>query len=195
MSNIMQVRIESTRPLLMQAETLANPLGAATKAHKAVAGKRKKSDDDYLWLLESEWRNSMYHHVKIGPYLPAINIDACIAEAAKAFKQGKLVKQAVAVLSDQAPLQYEGPRDIKKMYGDGSSEFVDVRGVGVNGKKVMRARPIFLRWAAEFEVGFMPDMIDASDLRKVIEHAGRVIGIGTYRPRFGRFTVAKATVL
>lgn len=195
MSSIIRFTIESTRPLLMQAETLANPLGAATKAHKAVAGKRKKSEEDYLWLLESEWRNSMYHDAKLGPYLPAINIEACIAEAAKSFKQGKLVKQAVTVLTDQAPLQYEGPRDIKTMYGDGSTDFVDVRGVGVNGKKVMRARPIFMRWAAEFEVAYMADMIDASDLRKIVEHAGRVIGIGTYRPRFGRFAVAKAVGL
>jgi hypothetical protein len=41
----------------------------------------------------------------------------------------------------------------------------------------------------------MADMIDAGDLRKIVEHAGRVIGIGTYRPRFGRFEVAKAVEL
>lgn len=189
MSNVLTFTISSSRPLLMQAETLANPLSPLTKAHKAVAGKRKKSDDDYLWLLRSEWEASMYHDKKIGPYLPAANIEACIAEAAKATRQGKLIKQALSVLEDRIPLQYEGPRDKAKMYGDGSSEFVDVRGVNVSGRKVMRARPVFLRWAAEFSVAFMADMIDAADVQRIVEHAGRVIGVGTYRPRFGRFEV------
>ena len=69
----MNITISSTRPLMMQAETLANPLSAITKAHKAVAGKRKKSEDDYLWLLESEWRASMYHDAKIGQALRPID--------------------------------------------------------------------------------------------------------------------------
>lgn len=70
MSNILQFHIRSTRPLLMQSETLANPLSPVTKGHKEVAGKRKKSEDDYLWLLHSEWKASMYYDAKLGPYLP-----------------------------------------------------------------------------------------------------------------------------
>lgn len=185
----MNITISSTRPLMMQAETLANPLSAITKAHKAVAGKRKKTEDDYLWLLESEWRASMYHDPKIGPYLPGLNIEACLFEGAKAFKLGKLSKQALSVMDDRVPLEYEGPRDIKGMYGDGSSAFVDVRGVNVGGRKVMRARPLFLRWGCSFTLGYMEDLIDAQDVRRIVEHAGRVVGIGTYRPRFGRFEV------
>lgn len=188
-TSILTFEIESTRPLLMQAETLANPLNARTKAHKAIAGKRKKTEEDYLWLLRDEWEVNMYFDKDTGPYMPAINIEACIAEAAKATKQGKLVKQAVSVLTDKAPLVYDGARTIAGMYGDGSTPFVDVRGVGVMGKKVMRARPQFLNWSLSFDVSFMDDMIDAQDLRRIVEHAGRVIGIGTYRPRFGRFAV------
>jgi hypothetical protein len=192
-SNTITFRITSARPLLMQSETLANPLSVVTKTHKAVAGKRKKSEDDYLWLLRSEWAASMYHDAALGPYIPAVNIEACIAEAAKASKQGKLVKQAVSVLDDRIPLRYEGPRDIDSLYGDGSTAFVDVRGVNVGGRKVMRARPLFREWAAEFTVGFMADLIDAQDIQRIVEHAGRVIGIGTFRPRFGRFNVESAS--
>ena len=185
----MNIKIQSTRPLLMQAETLANPLSAITKAHKAVAGKRKKSEDDYLWLLQSEWRASMYFDDSLGPYLPGLNIEACLFEGAKAFKLGKLSKQALTVLDDRVPLQYDGPRDIKGMYGDGASQFVDVRGVNVGGRKVMRARPLFMRWSCSFTLGYMEDLIDAQDVRRIVEQAGRVVGVGTYRPRFGRFEV------
>lgn len=187
--SILTIQINSTRPLLMQAETLANPLHPRTKAHKAVAGKRKKTEEDHLWLLRDEWEMNMYHDASIGPYLPSLNIEAAIAEAAKATKQGKLVKQAVSVLTDKAKLEYDGPRDAAGLYGDGGTQYVDVRGVAVMGKKVMRARPIFLDWSARFDVAFMDDLIDASDLVRIIQHAGRVIGVGTYRPRFGRFEV------
>lgn len=180
-------RITGTAPLLMQAETLANPLHELTKAHKSVSGKRKKSEDDYLWLMESEWSASMYHADDIGPYIPALNIEGCIAEAGKIHRLGKTIKQAVRVMDDRHKLEFEGPRSKDKLWKSG--KHADVRGVNVGGKKIMRCRPIFLSWATQFDVEFMEDVIDKSDLVRVVEEAGRRIGIGTYRPRFGRFTV------
>jgi hypothetical protein len=182
------LRIEGTAPLLMQAETLANPLHELTKAHKSVSGKRKKSEDDYLWLMQSEWSASMYYAEDIGPYLPALNVEGCIAEAGKIHRLGKTIKQAVRVLTDRAKLEYDGPRKMEKMWQTGR-QFADVRGVNVGGKKIMRCRPVFLTWAAEFEVAYMEDVLDKADLVRVVEEAGRRIGIGTYRPRFGRFAV------
>jgi len=183
----MTVRITGTSPLLMQAETLANPLHPLTKAHKAVSGKRKKSEDDYLWLMESEWSASMYYDEVVGPFIPAINLEATIAEAGKINRLGKTIKQAVQVLTDKAKLEYSGPREKAKLWK--SEKHADVRGVNVGGKKIMRCRPIFLEWAAQFEVSFMEDVLDRADLIRTIEEAGRRIGIGTYRPRFGRFSV------
>lgn len=183
----LSIRITGTSPLLMQAETLANPLHPLTKEHKAVSSKRKKSDEDYLWLMESEWRASMYYDDEIGPYLPSLNLEGCIAEAGKINRLGKTIKQAVQVVTDKAKLEYDGPRKKDALWK--AERFADVRGVGVMGKKVMRCRPIFLRWAAEFDIEFMEDVIDRGDLIRTIEEAGRRIGIGTYRPRFGRFDV------
>ena len=180
-------RITGTAPLLMQAETLANPLHELTKAHKAVSGKRKKSEDDYLWLMESEWSASMYHDAELGPFIPALNIEGCIAEAGKIHRLGKTIKQAVRVVDDKHKLEYDGPRQKEKLWN--SNKFSDVRGVNVSGKKIMRCRPIFLNWATEFEIEFMEDVIDRADLIRVVTEAGRRIGIGTYRPRFGRFDV------
>lgn len=183
----MTIRIKGTSPLLMQAETLANPLHELTKAHKAVSGKRKKTEDDYLWLMESEWSASMYYDSEIGPYVPALNMEGCIAEAGKIHRLGKTIKQAVQVVNDKAKLEYEGPRKKEALWK--SNKFADVRGVNVAGKKIMRCRPIFLGWSAQFDIAFMDDVIDRADLVRVVEEAGRRIGIGTYRPRFGRFSV------
>jgi hypothetical protein len=182
------LKIVGTSPLLQQAETLANPLHELTKAYKAVSGKRKKSEDDHLWLMRSEWEASMYFDPEIGPYLPAQNLESCIAEAGKINRLGKTIKQAVQVLTDRAALQYEGPRTKAEMWAMGG-KFADVRGVAVVGKKIMRCRPIFLGWSASFDLAYMEDVIDRDDLIRTIEEAGRRIGIGTYRPRFGRFEV------
>lgn len=181
------IRIKGTSPLLMQAETLANPLHELTKAHKAVSGKRKKTEDDYIWLMESEWSASMYYDEEIGPFVPALNMEGCIAEAGKIHRLGKTIKQAVQVVNDKAKLEYDGPRKKEALWK--SNKFSDVRGVNVGGKKIMRCRPIFLGWSAQFDIAFMDDVIDRSDLVRVVEEAGRRIGIGTYRPRFGRFSV------
>ena len=181
-------RITGTSPLLMQAETLANPLHELTKAHKAVSGKRKKSEDDYVWLMESEWSASMYYDDDIGPYIPALNLEGCIAEAGKIIRLGKTIKQAVQVVTDRAKLEYDGPRKKEKLWSAGR-KFADVRGVNVGGKKIMRCRPVFLSWAAQFEVAYMEDVLDKTDLVRIVEESGRRIGIGTYRPRFGRFNV------
>lgn len=181
------IKIVGTSPMLMHSETLANPLHELTKAHKAVSGKKKKSEEDLHFLLESEWSAGMYHDDEIGPYLPAINIEAAIAEAGKIHRLGKTVKQAVQVIDDKVKLQYDGPRKKDAMWKSG--KFADVRGVGVNGKKIMRCRPIFLKWAAQFDIAFMADVLSRDDLVRVIEEAGRRIGFGDYRPRFGRFTV------
>lgn len=183
----LNIKITGTSPLLMQAETLANPLHELTKAHKAVSGKRKRTEEDYLWLLESEWSASLYYDPAIGPYLPSLNIEGCIAEAGKIHRLGKTIKQALQVVNDMAKLEYEGPRKKEALWKSG--KFSDVRGVNVGGKKIMRCRPIFLGWSAQFEIVFMEDVINRSDLVRVIEQAGRRIGIGTYRPRFGRFDV------
>lgn len=181
-------RIEGTSPLLMQSETLANPLHELTKAHKAVSGKRKKTEEDYLWLMQSEWSASMYYADDIGPFIPALNLEGCLAEAGKIHRLGKTVKQAAQVVTERAKLEYEGPRKMDKLWQAGT-KFADVRGVNVAGKKIMRCRPIFLKWATEFQVGYMADVIQRDDVVRVLEEAGRRIGIGTYRPRFGRFTV------
>jgi hypothetical protein len=181
-------RIESTSPLLMQAETLANPLHDLTKSHKSVSGKRKKTEEDYLWLMQSEWSASMYYADDIGPYLPALNLEGCIAEAGKIHRLGKTMKQAVQVVTERAKLEYDGPRKMDKLWQAGT-QFADVRGVNVGGKKIMRCRPLFLKWAAEFELCYMSDVIQRDDIVRVLEEAGRRIGIGTYRPRFGRFAV------
>ena len=179
-------RIKGVSPLLMHSDRLANPLDPATKAHKELTGKRKKVDTDHELIAKSEWLASLYMDDKLGPYLPGQNIDGSFAEAAKLQKLGKKFKQAVIVSEDKVPLQYKGPRDYEGMFSAG---FFDIRGVKVSQAKIMRCRPKFTDWGAEFTVSFNNDVVNAEEVIKAAHDAGSLIGLCDYRPRYGKFSV------
>jgi hypothetical protein len=182
----LKVRIKSRSPLLMHSDRFANPLDKATKAHKELTGKRKKTDADHEAIAKSEWLGSLYHTDATGPYIPGQNIDASLMEAAKLQKLGKRFKQAVTVLENEIPLQYKGPRDPEGLFEAG---FIDVRGVRVSMAKLMRCRPKFNEWGAEFTVAFNEDVVNEEEVKKAITDAGALVGLCDYRPRYGKFTV------
>ena len=47
-------------------------------------------------------------------------------------------------------------------------------------------------WTVTFDLLIMlPEYVDRNALRETIESAGRLIGIGDFRPTFGRFGIVK----
>jgi len=70
-------------------------------------------------------------------------------------------------------------------------DYEDRRRVLIQRNGVNRSRPaIKVGWQARFDlmVG-LPEYIDASDLNEVIGMVGRLIGVGDFRPTFGRFNI------
>lgn len=185
-----KVTIQGLAPLLMHSDRFANPLDPMTKAHKALTGKRKKTDDDHEAIAKSEWRGSLYYDDEIGVFVPGQNIDATLIGGAKLQKLGTAFKRGVMVLEDKLPLEYEGPKNPDKLIND--ERFVDVRGVRVGTAKLMRCRPIFNKWKLSFTVMFNPDVVNREDVLKAIEDAGIMVGLCDYRPRFGKFEIVEA---
>lgn len=184
----LKVKIKGLSPLLMHSDRFANPLDAATKVHKELTGKRKKTDADHEAIAKSEWNGALYHREEIGPYIPGQNFDAALQNAAKLQKLGKRFGQAVMVLEDEIPIQYKGPRDREGLFAAG---FIDVRGVKVAMAKLMRCRPKFNEWSCEFTLAFNEDILNVEEIKKAINDAGQLIGVCDYRPekrgRFGKF--------
>ena len=60
------------------------------------------------------------------------------------------------------------------------------------GRNVLH-RPMFQNWKADFEVTFEEEAIEVSVMKELFDIAGRVVGIGDWRPakkgRFGKFQV------
>jgi hypothetical protein len=182
-----KVRLNGTANLLMHSARLANPMDPVTKRMKAATSKRKKTDEDYEEIMRIEFEGGMYHDEKLGPYLPGDNVYATIIEGAKLNKLGTEVKRAVHILEERIPLKYKGPRDIAGLWS--KDTFRDVRPVTVGQSTTMRCRPKFGGWSVEFDVHYDPTRIDRAPLIAAIENAGSYVGLGDFRPRYGRFVV------
>lgn len=185
--------IRATAPLLMHNETLANPLNEMAIEMKKLTSKRQKTEDDYLAIAKLEWMCGLYWDKHIGPYIPSRNILACFYGAGALKRKGQSVKRGLIIEQDLVPIDFDGPRDDpEKLFAN--QAFVDMRTVIVKGQKgrVLRTRPIFHDWSLTFSVLIDQAMFDMRDVRELAEMAGRYIGLGDFRPRFGRFEVLAA---
>lgn len=179
--------LKGTAPLIVQSDTLVDPLHPKTKAIKALTGKRKKVDEDHMAIARLEFEGSLYHDAEAGPYIPGDNLQASLRQGGTFSRQGTAIERAVIVLSQVMPIEYEGPRDIEAMWKHGGFEFR--RSVVVQRARTMRSRPIFRKWMLHAQVELVTDLLDLDAFRRIAEDAGRLSGLGTWRPRYGRFEV------
>ena len=182
-----KITLSGKAPLLMHSDRFANPLDPLTKAHKELTSKRKKTDEDQIAIARSEFIGGCYWSKHSGFFMPAQNLDACLIAAAKLQKLGVRFKQAVQVLEDELPLSGKLPASPEKLWE--SPDNIDARGVKVGQAKIIRYRPIFRQWSLNATVVFNEEIVNGNEVKKAIEDAGSLIGLGDYRPRFGRFAV------
>lgn len=183
----LKVTLTGVSPLMMHSSVLSNPMHPLTKEHKALTSKRKKTDEDHEAIAKSEWTASMYMDPQMGPYIPAMNIEATIMNGAKQQKLGTKFKSSVMVLEDKVPLQYNGPRNFEGLWGN--PNHVDLRGVKVMAARIQRCRPVFPEWKVQFTLAYNPAVLDKRDIQKAVEDSGVLVGLCEGRPRFGKFTV------
>lgn len=183
----MKVRITmtGTTDLLMHNARLSDPLDAWTKQLKEVSSKRTKTEDDHAEMARIEFMGGLYYDEDLGPYIPGVNIHRCLVEAGKLNKLGRHVERGIIMQEEMCPLGYVGPRTPEEMWAD--KNFMSRLSVGVTTSRVMRTRPKFRTWALETEFMVDTGQLDLNQVREIADKAGSMIGIGDYRPRFGRF--------
>lgn len=180
-------------PLLMHNGQLADPLNRYAKALKVITSKKKKTEVDLEDMAKAEWYGGLYYAEDIGVYIPGGVLEAAIINGAKKNKLGMAFKSAV-FCNDNFALNYSGPKTPEKLWESG--KFKDTRGAGVMGKRVMRTRPIFNEWSLDFEINVLPDCeVEVEQVKQALAVAGKMVGIGDYRPRYGRFTVESFEIL
>lgn len=92
------------------------------------------------------------------------------------------------------PVEYEGPRDLKRLWGDGKSAFVDIRQVGSSNGRFDICRPIFHDWSVTATYTIDTDMLDFNQFELIVRNTGLYIGIGAFRQMYGRFSYEIETI-
>jgi hypothetical protein len=184
--NKLKITMTGTASLIMHNARLADPLDPISREKDALSRKRRKTDEDALALSKVEWQGSLYFDPEIGPYIPGQNVYKALIEAARKSRDGRRVEQGMFIVSDFNPLAYVGPRTLNELWAD--QNFVFRTSVKQQQSRIIRTRAIFPRWATEVDAAYDPNVLDVREVTGFAETAGLYIGIGDWRPRFGRFT-------
>ena len=179
-------------PLLMHNERLADPIDPYTRYLAELTKKRQKTERDHEEIGRREFIGAGYWMVdtgptgsQSGPYIPTWNIIRCLQEAATRHKLGKHVVSGIIPITEETPLQYEGPREVDALWKSGL--FHSRKGVGVGQSRVIRTRPCFTDWMVVAELELDLTVLDPDTVNLIAQQAGMYKGLGDARPRFGRF--------
>lgn len=187
----MKLKLIGTSPLLMHSDRLVNPADPLRLELAQYTSKTKKTQEDHGMIAYLEWKGGMYWSPETGPYLPGRMFKANLIRGATKTKSGPKVRSGVVVMTDKAPLMYQGPRDQDAMWESGAH--TDIRSVKVGKARVMRCRPIFTSWSVEFELVLDTAVVEPKDVLGFAEMSGQLVGLGDYRVElggdFGRYHV------
>jgi hypothetical protein len=179
-------RITGVSPFLMHNGQLVDPLNPHSQSIAEVTRKRKKTDADHWEMARREFYGGLY--LSGGePCIPAEMVEAALIKGAMKEKRGPSAKAGLLV-ENNACLEYDGPREPKAIWQDERFRLRVAAKVGQ--AKVMRTRPRFDGWAADIVVKFLPSLLNSKEVKGFLVTAGEQIGIGDWRPRFGRFEVS-----
>lgn len=125
-------------------------------------------------------------------YYPTKNIFACIIEAGKFHKDGKVKVTTARSSLIPAGLMIEG----ETIYFKSPKTWeVDSQSVVVpsTGGRIVAHRPRLDNWCLEFTLLLDTKMFSSKFIRQIIDDAGSKVGLGDFRPArkgmFGRFVV------
>lgn len=154
---------------------------------KKVSGKRNKTDADLEQLAKLEFLGGLWLCGRV-PCIPSTVLEAVLIEGAKKFKLGPKAKAGL-VVQDDAVLNYEGSSTPEELLEN--EKFRLTCGVRIQRNRIMRTRPKFDEWSAEFTVTYNENIIDSESIENALIKAGEEVGIGDWRPKFGLFIVEK----
>lgn len=186
------VKVKGTAPLLQHRFPMPD-LETMSKG-----GKQHTGAVDYT----KEWKDYFYANAKGEIYQPASHIEGAMIKAAVNFKiTGKgrktykdLFRAAVFVTPDEIP--HDGFTVPDELDTDADKPlYLDMRPVVIQRSRVVRIRPAFrMGWELKFAIEVLDDQIAPELIQDVLTLAGKTVGIGDHRPRFGRFSVVRFEV-
>lgn len=152
----------------------------------------EKPDD----FEERTWRERCHVDDRGELFIPPMALKNCLSEVAQYLgesvpgkKCATYTKHFVAGLLVTDPM----PLGVKLDDVEGNRVFVPSDGKRGGGKRVWKIFPIVRSWKTHATVYIADPAIKPDKLLEYLEHAGKFIGMGVFRPRnngyFGRWTV------
>ncbi len=175
-----KVRLEGTQDILFHRW---NDEEVQAKAAAKKGSEEKKRDNPEAYI----YRNAEGFICIPGRYLVR-----AVVEAGRNFQdprsKKKMAKELVqaAVMSDEilSPILVKGEPTKEWDYDDRQR-------VCIMRSAITRTRPAFKRgWQVDFTlISLVPDLITPDFMRKLVDYAGLLGGLGDFRPTYGRFRV------
>lgn len=171
-----------------------------TYEEMGAGGKKQTGSKDY----RQEWRTSLYVADNGEVYQPANHFELAMVKAAANFKitgrRGKtykdLVSSNVVVDPERIPFGIIVTADDDLDTDPDKALYLDLRPVVIQRARIVRIRPAFKPgWELDFVINVLDDELPAGMLQDILVLAGKTVGVGDYRPKFGRFSVVKFEVL
>lgn len=169
------VSIEGTSDMLFH-RWQSEEVDAKAKSAKNSAAKKTDNVEAYVW------RNEMGELCLPGEYLRR-----AIVMAAKFKQDPRSPRKSAMDLVNASVISETHLASLGKTTWD----FLDRRRVTIQRAGITRTRPgVAKGWRAEFNITVLaPEYIDPAFLRELIGNAGRLVGVGDFRPTYGRFDI------
>jgi hypothetical protein len=163
------------------------------KEIKSLTQKRTKdtTDTERERIAQLEWEISTYWDPKLGFYIPSQNIERCIQMGGTKDRLGKKLTAAVWLTDLMVPIQNRTRhRTLEAYYEDPAFRFrTAVRTPPRTGGRQMKSRAMIpTGWMIEFELNYDDKELNKEQIESSVGNAGVMVGLGDWRPKFGRFT-------
>lgn len=180
------VTIKGVSPQLMNQLTL-EAYEASKKGGKGTRG--TKGDTTSPEHKQKEFENAQYRtsDKKHLLYTPSEHLEKCLEVAGSSFKfegkkmYGKILCGGIIIEQEQIIHKIQQVEPFGKF----------VRIPPKTGPKVYKYRAKLPKWELDFIINVLNDGINFDALKDILTYGGSYVGIGDWRPKYGRFEVIK----
>lgn len=178
---VAEIRIQGTAPLLFHRWSVD---GVEAKSKAAKGSKAKKEDDLETYVYRDDSGDLC---------LPSEYLRMAIIGAAKFRQDPRSPRKSAMDLFKAAIVGLEPYCRL----GAKAWDFVDRRRVMIQRNGITRSRPAMnTGWQVTIPIQvLLPEYVSPALLNEVVQSAGRLIGVGDFRPTYGRFQVTEFKVL
>jgi len=160
----------------------------------------KSTGESHDAFEQRTWRERLHVDSDGMVFIPPGAIKNCLSDVAKYLSESVPGKRnATYTKFFEAGVMVIAPvgLGVKGAEVEGERLFVPADGKRGGGKRVWKTFPVIRKWGGGVEIHIVdPVLIDKPEkVKEYLEHAGKFIGLGRFRPRnngfYGRFQVTK----